>query len=64
MSEDIEYRGYHLNIMQSAPRWYAAIRPKLSHQAKPTQREEMASGATRDEAIVEAKRIVDRLSAL
>jgi hypothetical protein len=61
MPEDIDYRGYHLSIMHSAPRWYAAIHPRLSHQAKPNPRKEIASGATREEAIAEAERTVDRL---
>ena len=61
MPEDIDYRGYHLSILHSAPRWYAAIRPRLSHQPRPNRREEIASGATREEAIGEAKRTVDRL---
>lgn len=64
MSEDIQYRGYQLSIMHSAPRWYAGIHPMLSHQVKPNRREEMASGATRDEAIAEAERTVDRLMTL
>jgi hypothetical protein len=61
MPEDIDYRGYQLSIMHSAPRWYAAIHPTLSHQPKPNRREELASGATREEAIGEAERTVNRL---
>jgi hypothetical protein len=61
MPEDIDYRGYHLSVMHSAPRWYAAIHPTHSHQPKPNRREEIASGATREEAIGEAERTVDRL---
>jgi hypothetical protein len=61
MTEDVDYKGYHLSVMHSAPRWYAAIHSRLPHQARPNRHEEITSGATREEAIAEAKRTVDRL---
>jgi hypothetical protein len=61
MTEDVDYRGYHLSVMHSAPRWYAAVHPRLPHQAKPNRHEEIASGPTREQAIVAAMRTVDRL---
>jgi hypothetical protein len=61
MPEYIDYRGYHLSIMRSGPRWYAAIHPRFPHQAKPCRHEEIASGATQAEAITAATRKVDWL---
>jgi hypothetical protein len=61
MPEDIDYRDYHLSVMHSASRWHVAIHPRLAHQPKPNRREEIASGATREQAIGEAERTVDRL---
>jgi hypothetical protein len=61
MPEDVDYQGYHLSVMHSAPRWYAAIHPRRPDQPKPNRREEIASGATREEAIGEAERTIDRL---
>jgi hypothetical protein len=60
MPENVDYRGYHLSVLHSPPRWYAGIHPRLPDQPRPNRREQIASGATREEAIEKAERTVDR----
>jgi hypothetical protein len=62
MTEDVYYREYCLTIMQNPPRWDVGIYPTLPKQRKPHPAQEVASAATRDEALAEAKRRVDRLA--
>lgn len=61
MPEDLDYQGYCLVIAQEPPRWFVGIFARRSTQRRLHWRQEVTTAETREWAVAEAKRRVDRL---